>query len=170
MANQGQANPSPVSGDPAYGVPSRDAPMSSGTMGSSGMSVNRTPGQTSSQESMVTPGNDRAASTSAKAGSVFVAEKADNSAQNEVDKDGRTMTPFDQGSSAADIEITRMIRKELTGDASLSVNAQNLKVITNNGVVVLRGPVASAAEADLVLMHTRKVTGVTRVTNQIVLP
>lgn len=96
--------------------------------------------------------------------------KVDNSGQNETDKNGHSLTPLDQGTSASDIAITRAIRSELTDDHSLSINAQNLKIIINNGVVVLRGPVASQAEADSVLMHAHKVAGVTRIENQIAVP
>ncbi len=96
--------------------------------------------------------------------------KVDNSGQNKVDKDNRTMTPMDQGSSETDIAITRAIRKALTGDTNMSTNAQNLKIITSDSVVVLRGPVASQAEAEAVLAHVRNVPGITRVENQIAVP
>lgn len=90
----------------------------------------------------------------------------DNSGQNETDKLGNTMTPMDQGNSEADIGVTRTIRKALTDDASLSTNAKNLKIITLNGVVVLRGPVASQAEAATVLRHARTATDASRIENQ----
>ena len=96
--------------------------------------------------------------------------KVDNSGRNEVDKDGHTMTPFDQGSSDGDMAITQNIRKMLVADGSLSINAQNLKVITNNGIVVLRGPVASQMESDVILAHVNKVIGITKVENQINVP
>ena len=94
----------------------------------------------------------------------------DNSGQNKVDKDGASLTPMDQGTSESDIAITQAARKSLTGDSSLSINAQNLKIITRDGVVFLRGPVASRVEADAVLAHVRTITGVTRVENQIAVP
>lgn len=96
--------------------------------------------------------------------------KVDNSGQNEVDKDAQSVTPMDQGNSEADIGITQGIRKALVADKALSVNAQNLKIITKDGVVVLRGPVASKTEADTVLEHVSHVNGVTRVENQIAAP
>lgn len=94
----------------------------------------------------------------------------DNSGQNETDKHGTSVTPMDQGNSEADITVTRNIRKALTGDSTLSVNAQNLKVITRDGVVVLRGPVASQAEADAVLAYARTAAGASRIENQIAVP
>jgi|GEM_PF-5623390 len=94
----------------------------------------------------------------------------DNSGKNKADRAGSSMTPMDQGSSELDIGITRSIRKALTADDRLSTNARNLKVITSNGVVVLRGPVASQAEAELVRGHVRSVTGITRTEDQIAVP
>lgn len=94
----------------------------------------------------------------------------DNSGQNEIDKQGTSMTPMDQGNSEADIAVTRTIRKALTADSTLSTNAQNIKVITRDGIVVLRGPVASQVEADAVLTHARTAAGVNRIENQIAVP
>src|SRR6185295_19843653 len=71
---------------------------------------------------------------------------ADNSARNVRDRDDKTLTPPDQGASAADRELTAEIRRAIVGDDSLSTNAKNVKIIALNGVVTLRGPVKSAAE------------------------
>ena len=62
----------------------------------------------------------------------------------------RPLTPFDQGTSKSDIEITKQIRKEIMAGKSMSVNAQNVKIITMNGKVTLRGPVNSADEKHLI--------------------
>lgn len=96
--------------------------------------------------------------------------QVDNSGQNEVDRDSASVTPFDQGTSESDMSITQAIRKSLTSDSSMSINAQNLKIITRSGVVVLRGPVANQVEADAVLEHVRTINGVTRIDNQIAIP
>ena len=109
----------------------------------------------------------------AQDGSTTTADKpraVDNSGQNEIDQNSSSLTPMDQGNSDADIAVTRTIRKALTGDDTLSINAKNLKVITSDGVVVLRGPVASQAEADAVMRHVRTAAGSTRIENQIAVP
>ena len=98
------------------------------------------------------------------------ARRVDNSGQNEVDRNGASLTPFDQGNSEADLSVTQAIRKSLIADSSLSTNAQNLKIITRDGVVVLRGPVANRVEFDAVLAHVRTINGITRVENQIAVP
>ena len=92
---------------------------------------------------------------------------ADNSGQNVADRDGRSVTPMDQGNGSGDIAITKQIRKALTNDESLSVNAKNLKIITTNGIVVIRGPVSNQAEADRVIMHAQQANGISRIDNQI---
>jgi sporulation protein YlmC with PRC-barrel domain len=71
---------------------------------------------------------------------------ADNTRRNVRDRSSGTQTPLDQGSSPADLDLTTRIRKEITAREGLSVNARNVKVITVNGRVTLRGPVNSAEE------------------------
>ena len=92
---------------------------------------------------------------------------ADNSAQNARDRDDQTLTPEDQGGSAADRETTANVRKAIVADDSLSTNAHNVKIITRNGVVTLRGPVANASEKSSVAVKAQKIAGVKRVDNQL---
>lgn len=75
-----------------------------------------------------------------------VTKEPDNTARNARDRDARMLTPLDQGSSKSDTEITAHIRKEIMATKNMSVNAQNVKIITQNGKVTLRGPVNSAEE------------------------
>ncbi|MEY2409897.1 MAG: hyperosmotically inducible periplasmic protein, partial [Verrucomicrobiota bacterium] len=70
----------------------------------------------------------------------------DNTARNVRDRKSATLTPIDQGTSAADMDTTRRIRKEIVGQDGLSVYARNVKVITLNGRVTLRGPVHTEEE------------------------
>src|SRR5690348_12356164 len=65
---------------------------------------------------------------------------ADDTGRNVRDRDSRTLTPMDQGTTEADRGITQRIRQELTSRDELSVNAKNVKIITVDGVVTLRGP------------------------------
>ena len=92
---------------------------------------------------------------------------ADNSARNARDRGDQTMTPADQGGSAADRELTANIRKAIVDDDALSMNAHNVKIITKDGVVTLRGPVKSTAEKASVAAKAQKVAGVKRVDNQL---
>jgi osmotically-inducible protein OsmY len=93
--------------------------------------------------------------------------KADNTEVNERDADSNSLTPLDQSNSKADTEIVANIRSALTSDKSLSVYAQNVKVIVRNGAVTLRGPVATAAEKTRVESWAKSVAGVRTVQSEI---
>ena len=92
---------------------------------------------------------------------------ADNSAKNARDRGDETITPTDQGGSAADREVTANVRKAIVEDDALSMNAHNVKIVTTGGVVTLRGPVKSASEKSSVAAKAQKVAGVKRVDNQL---
>ena len=53
------------------------------------------------------------------------------------------VTPLDQGNDKRDLEITQQIRKSVMDDSTLSFTAKNVKIITKDGHVTLRGPVPS---------------------------
>ena len=72
--------------------------------------------------------------------------KPDNTATNERDRSGETKTSGDQSNSSADSKTTQAIRQALMKDGELSMTAKNIKVITANGHVTLRGPVKTAQE------------------------
>ncbi len=99
----------------------------------------------------------------------FAAEPkdADNTAKNVRDRDDRTATPMDQGGSEGDRTITAEIRKQITDSDALSMNAKNVKIITQDGVVTLRGPVKTAQEKTTVAGIARKQAGVKRVDDQL---
>lgn len=93
---------------------------------------------------------------------------AENTARNKVDRDTTTKTPMDQSNSSADIKITAEIRRAIMEDKSMSMNAQNCKVITDKtGVVTLRGPVDSQAEKDAIASKAKAIAGVSSVVNEL---
>lgn len=95
------------------------------------------------------------------------AADADNTKRNARDADGTTLTPMDQGESEADRTITQQIRKAVVGHDQLSTNAKNVKIITQDGIVTLRGPVKSAEEKATIASVAQKTGGVKRVDNQL---
>jgi len=95
------------------------------------------------------------------------ATDADNTARNQRDRDASTQTSGDQAENPADREISANIRRAVVADDSLSTNAHNVKIITSNGMVTLRGPVKSAQEKAAVEAKAKQVAGVTRVDNQL---
>jgi hyperosmotically inducible protein len=93
--------------------------------------------------------------------------KADNTERNVRDRDDKTLTPMDQGGSAADRDVTAAIRKAIVDNDALSTNAQNVKIVTVGGVVTLRGPVETSAEKATVASTAEKTKGVKHVDNQL---
>ncbi len=91
---------------------------------------------------------------------------ADNTAKN-VRDDGTTLTPLDQGLGEADTNITMAVRKAVVAEPNLSVKAQNAKIITKDGVVTLRGPVATSTERTTIMTIAELTPGVKRVDNQL---
>jgi hyperosmotically inducible periplasmic protein len=94
-------------------------------------------------------------------------QAADNTARNERDKSGETLVPTDQAENAADLGLTQAVRQALMDDTMLSVDGKNVKVISKDGVVTLRGPVASQEEKDRIDAKVRGLAGVTRVDDQL---
>mgnify|MGYP000924603527 CR=1 FL=1 len=87
-------------------------------------------------------------------------KRADNTGMNARD-DALAKPTADQQASGTrrDVELTRLIRRELTKDSSLSTYAQNVKIVTLDGKVTLRGPVRSDAERAKVASIAGKVVG-----------
>lgn len=94
------------------------------------------------------------------------ANDADNTGRNERDRDDRTVTPMDQSNSATDIDLTQRIRQGITSNDAMSVEARNVKVVSQNGAVTLRGPVDSQAEKDAIESVARS-AGAARIDNQL---
>ena len=95
------------------------------------------------------------------------AVEADNSGRNVRDRDDQNKTTGDQSENEADRTITQNIRQAITADDSLSTNAKNVKIITNDGTVTLRGPVKSEKEKADIEAKAKQVAGVKRVDNQL---
>lgn len=93
-------------------------------------------------------------------------KQPDNTGVNERDADGKNLTAMDQGNSEIDIDMTQRIRKAVM-DADLSFTARNIKIITRDGHVVLRGPVNTAAEKDAIFKLATSNAGAGHVTNQL---
>ena len=83
------------------------------------------------------------------------------------DRDDQNKTTGDQSENEADRTITQNIRRAVTADDSLSTNAKNVKIITNNGMVTLRGPVKSEKEKAEIEAKAKQVAGVKSVDNQL---
>jgi hyperosmotically inducible protein len=92
---------------------------------------------------------------------------ADNTAMNTRDRSPSALTPMDQGNSMTDIKITQKIRQSVVGDSTMSFNAKNVKIITKDAHVVLRGTVNTMAERQAIEAKAKATAGVADVNNQI---
>jgi osmotically-inducible protein OsmY len=91
----------------------------------------------------------------------------DNTAVNERDRSGETKTSGDQSNNASDLKITQAIRQALMKDGELSTTAKNVKIITDNGQVTLRGPVKNAQEKAKIDQLARSAAGGAKIDDQL---
>lgn len=88
----------------------------------------------------------------------------DNTANNARDRAETAKTPINQNENKKDVEITADIRKRVV-DTKMSVDAQNVKIITQEGKVTLRGPVKSEDEKTQIEKFAVDVAGAGNVEN-----
>lgn len=87
-----------------------------------------------------------------------------NSAYNAIDT---SVTAQDQGTSEYDMQTTRTIRKKIVAQDDFSSNAKNVKIITINGTVVLKGPVETMAEKSTIESIATNIAGSAKVVSEI---
>jgi hypothetical protein len=92
--------------------------------------------------------------------------EVDNTGRNVRDRAEGAVTPMDQLNNPQDIELTQRIRSGITSDDAMSMQARNVKVISQNGVVTLRGPVETEAEKANIETLARN-AGATQIDNQL---
>ena len=87
----------------------------------------------------------------------------DNTAQN---KDQR-LTADNQADAKGDRLTTANIRKAIIADKSLSTYAHNVKIVTVNGAVTLKGPVTSEEEKEKIAIDAAGVVSADKITNHL---
>jgi hypothetical protein len=85
-------------------------------------------------------------------------KNADNTKTN-TRESHKSLTPMDQGNSAAETKITADIHKGIMGDRNVSFSCKNVKVITVGTKVTLRRPVKNDKERNLVEENREKHDG-----------
>jgi len=93
--------------------------------------------------------------------------EADNTRVNERDRESSALTPMDQGENEKDRDMTQAIRKAVIADDSLSFTAKNVKIITRDGLVTLRGAVNNAREKATLERTALSLAGPKRVVNEL---
>ena len=91
----------------------------------------------------------------------------DNTGKNERDRDNKTLTPGDQSGKPEDRKLTQAIRQAVMKDKSLSMTAKNVKIITAEGKVTLRGPVNTIEEKTKINDLAKAAAGQIPVDNQL---
>jgi osmotically-inducible protein OsmY len=91
----------------------------------------------------------------------------DNTGRNVRDRNDQNKTATDQSESEADRTISQNLRQAITADDSLSTNGKNVKIITIDGTVTLRGPVQSEKEKTVIGAKAQQIAGVKNVDNQL---
>ena len=91
----------------------------------------------------------------------------DNTGRNERDRNEAAVTPMDQSNDPKDVELTQKIRKVVVSDDALSMNAHNVKIVSANGIVTLRGPVNSPEEKAKIEAAAKQAAGASNVRNEL---
>jgi hyperosmotically inducible periplasmic protein len=91
----------------------------------------------------------------------------DNSKANQGDANKSAPTADQQKMNTADRATSKQIRSAIMGDKSLSTYAHNVKIITQNGKVTLKGPVRSDDEKSKIEAKATAVAGAGNVSNLI---
>jgi osmotically-inducible protein OsmY len=77
--------------------------------------------------------------------------KPDNTKINRRDRNSNEATADQQKANATDQDLTKQIRQSIMADKSLSSYAHNIKIISQNGTVTMKGPVKSDDEKKAVV-------------------
>lgn len=91
----------------------------------------------------------------------------DNTKTNQGDASKNAKTADQQKMNPADRETTKKVRSALMNDKSLSTYAHNIKIITTDGMVTLKGPVRSEDEKSAIEAKARGIAGDSNVTNNL---
>ncbi len=101
-------------------------------------------------------------------GLAYAQTQPDNTKMNSGDQDKTAVTADQQKMNKTDRTLTQNIRKAVMADKTLSTYAHNVKIISQNGMVTLKGPVRSDDEKKAVVAKAAEIAGGTdKVTDQL---
>jgi len=140
-----------------------ETPSSSSTPGST--ASERSTGS-STMDSMSGSSRPAGSSTTGAAATGAAAGAAAGSKMNSDSSYHKDLTAQDTSAQKSETEMVRKIRSEITDNKDLSVNAHNIKIISQNNQIVLKGQVADANEKMKVEEIAKRFAGNTKVLNQ----
>jgi hyperosmotically inducible periplasmic protein len=91
----------------------------------------------------------------------------DNTKVNERDRSQNEPTADQQKDNRSDRDITQQIRQSIMKDKSLSTYAHNIKIVTKDGQVTLKGPVRSEDEKQAIEAKAAEVARDGQVTSEL---
>ena len=94
------------------------------------------------------------------------AQAPDNTDVNKRDRSNGEATADQQKDNRSDLDLTKNIRRSIMEDKSLSTYAHNVKIISQNGTVTLKGPVRSEDEKRAIVSKAASVAGSDKVVDQ----
>jgi len=92
---------------------------------------------------------------------------ADNTGINERDRQPGAATADTQLNDKEDIALTSKIRRSIVSDRALSLSAHNVKIVSRNGAVTLKGPVKTASEKKTIEDKASALAGASKVTSEL---
>ena len=95
------------------------------------------------------------------------APASDNTKMNQRDRNPNEPTADQQQNNRSDRDITQQVRQAIMSDKTFSTYAHNVKVITQNGQVTLKGPVRSDDEKRAVEAKAAAIAGDGKVTSEL---
>jgi hyperosmotically inducible periplasmic protein len=105
--------------------------------------------------------------TQARAQDSTTAPAPDNTKVNDRDRNKTEPTADQQKENNSDRDMAKQIRQSIVKDKSLSTYAHNVKVISQSGMVTLKGPVRSEEEKSAIEAKAAEIAGKDRVTSQL---
>jgi hyperosmotically inducible protein len=92
---------------------------------------------------------------------------SDNTKVNQQSQKAGEPTADQQQNNVSDRDVTKQIRQSILGDKMLSAYAHNVKVITQDGEVTLRGPVRSVDEKRVIEEKAAEIAGEVNVISEL---
>jgi lipid-binding SYLF domain-containing protein len=112
----------------------------------------------------MTPQNSQATAAASENSSKHPAP--DNTANNQPDQGASAAMADQQGNGKSDVQLAASIRRSIVADGSLSTYAHNVKIVVQNGVATLKGPVRTQDEKAAIAAKAAAVVGQDHVVDQ----
>ena len=97
----------------------------------------------------------------------LVAQEPDNTKKNERDRKAGAVTADQQKENASDRALSQKIRKAVVDAEGMSTYAKNVKIVSRDGKVTLRGPVNNQDEKTKIEELAKTIAGASNVVSEL---